>query len=179
MKNKFALIIEQINTQLGGIAGKTILDVGTMNGRLPALLADSGAIVTAIDIKPLPQDAPNQDKFTFIQIPFEYFNISEEKKHYDVAIAENVLPFLADKKYSMQKFLEIADAQVFNVWGHNHVWAKSRLTYSPEQIEQLKSQILETHDILSFDEKEYDTPTISNPNELSHWHEYTFVVKRK
>lgn len=179
MKNKFALIIDLIKTHIGDIQGKTILDVGTMNGRLPALLTENGAVVTAIDIKPLPQDAPDQDKYTFIQIPFEYFNTTIEKNHYDIAIAENVLPFLADKKYSMQKFIEIADAQVFNVWGHNHIWAKNRLVYSPEQIEQLKNQILATHDILSFEEKEYDTPTISNPDELSHWHEYCFVIKRK
>lgn len=175
MKNRFTKFVEQIEHYTGKLSGKTVLDIGTMNGKLPEILSDHGAIVTAVDINSIPVSSP---RYEFIQIPFEYFNV-DNKLHYDIAIATNVLPFLIDKKYSMQKFLSMADVQLFNVWGEKHAWMKKKLHYTANEIEELKIMIQETHDILFFEEQEYETPTISNPDELTHWHEYNFLIQRK
>ena len=106
MKTEFKEYILLLQQAAGGIKNKTVLDIGTMTGKLPEQFAAEGAIVTAIDVAPL---AVAPQSYEFINIPFEYFNVPPQTvRHFDIAIAHNVMPFLADKEYSMKKLLAIS-----------------------------------------------------------------------
>jgi predicted rRNA methylase YqxC with S4 and FtsJ domains len=142
---------------------KRILDVGTHTGKFIEFLTKDNK-VKGIDIE------DGEDIRTF----------SIEDNEYDIIIARNILPFLANKKEIftiIDKLYKGASEYVcFTLFGKNDPWAKTnkKMTFLNEtDIKELKK----IYPILTFNYFYGINKTMRNEEKL--WEIYTFILKKE
>jgi len=159
-------------TKLGLLEGnKTVLDIGTKDGRVAIPFAELGLTVDAIDVRDPEQALPD---ISFERISVEDF-LERNTKHYDIVTARHILPFTDNPLELIEKINNIAGVFMFSCFGPEDDW-KDRddiVFLNKEEIRSLFKQNQIRHYSETF---EYGS---TYTGVMKFWHIHTFVVDNR
>ena len=106
-------------TKLGLLEGnKTVLDIGTKDGRVAIPFTELGLTVDAIDIRDPEHTLPN---ISFTKVSVEDF-VETNTKRFDIVTARHILPFTSNPLGLIEKINTIAGVFVFSCFGPEDDW---------------------------------------------------------
>ena len=166
-----ALMLRQFDWQ-----GKRVLDIGAGNGQLSLAMAESGALVIAIDKDEISLAKFNHPGITKVTSDILAYDINPES--FDLIIARNILPFLGQNLERVFQNMVIglkSDGKLFcSFFGERDEWRSKpniKCLSENEILWLLKKHNLKIH----YQETEEGiAPTMAGPTK--YWHVLSYLL---